>query len=109
MKKATIIKMISLAFTVLILVSVLASCGGLSGKYKNDMLGMTVEFKSGNKVVYSYENFLTGEIETVNGTYKIDGDKIIFTMEEEDCDIEGENQFEKGTDYIKIDGLTFTK
>ena len=99
------------------------SCGGktLSGEYSSsiaDLAGTTYKF-SGSKVEITYEVF--GFEKTIEGTYEITTDEnekstITFTFEagEEDADdYKGAHSFSEGTedgkDYIKIDGIKYTK
>ena len=110
MKKFT--KVLALVVVASMLCLILASCGGLSGKYKGK--AYTLEFK-GNKVT------ITGNLTEVSakGTYKIDDDKITieFADNDEEKDslsdffslFNGEHYFEKGDDFIRIDILKFEK
>ena len=113
MKKLT--KVLALAVVVAMLCLALASCG-LSGTYKNNGLfglGATELTFKGSKVIVEM-----GSIEA-EGTYKIDGDKITIEFEDENEDdftgsdlfqlLNGEHDFEKGDDYIKIGGTKYTK
>lgn len=110
-------KMLRLAafvMTAVMLAALLTSCGGLSGKYTNDTLGLSFEFKSGGKVVLTYPKItLTGiKSGTSEGTYEINKDKTTITMTFGDEDAKtygGESSLEMGKDYIKIDSITFTK
>jgi uncharacterized lipoprotein YehR (DUF1307 family) len=109
MKKLT--KVLALTVVAAMLCLVLASCGGLSGKYKADALvaGATYEFK-GNKVTVTAEVF--GFEKSFEGKYKLvkDGDvqKIEFTFEDSDAEkYSGTFSFEKGEDYIKIGGVKY--
>ena len=81
----------------------LASCGKkLRGTYTADLGGMemSMTFK-GKKFTQEFYG------ESVEGTYKIKGDKIYLTYEGED---EAEElDFEKGKGYIKIDGVELKK
>lgn len=112
MKKLT--KVLALAIVVAMACLALASCGGLSGKYKADALGLagaTYEFK-GNKVTITVEA-IGGILETsFEGKYKLvkDGDaqKIEFTFEDSEAEkYSGSFSFEKGEDFIKIGGIKY--
>jgi len=92
-----------------------ASCG-LSGTYKNNGLfglGATELTFKGSKVIVEM-----GGVEA-EGTYKIKDDKITIEFADENEDeatfadlfklLNGEHDFEKGDDYIKIGGTKYTK
>lgn len=90
----------------------LVACGGkLSGTYKTEEIAksyVTYTF-SGSKV--TFQAFVlgvgTGEVE---GTYKIDGDQITFTWDgDSDKALTGTQTFEKTDDGIKIGVLTLKK
>lgn len=114
MKKIALLLTLAVILSGVVLLA--TSCGGgISGKYTSELLGATVEFKSGGKVVCTCE---TLEVDGINintvtisskGTYKIENGKIVFEMDNDKCIINGENSFEQGKDYVKIDGVTFTK
>lgn len=109
MKKLT--KVLALVVVAAMLCLALASCG-LSGKYEGHLY--TLEFKGSDITIKGNVSKITAE-----GTYKIDGDKIIITLDNADDGafslgdtlnaFDGEHSFEKGDDYIKIDGVKYTK
>ena len=114
MKKLT--KVLALAIVVAMACLALASCGGLSGTYENNGFfgaGATELTFKGNKITVEM-----GGVEA-EGTYKIDGDKITIEIEDENEDeatwgdlfqiLNGEHDFEKGDDYIKIGGTKYNK
>jgi uncharacterized lipoprotein YehR (DUF1307 family) len=109
MKKFT--KVLALVVVASMLCLILASCGALSGKYR-DALGLTTyEFK-GNKVTLTIS--LLGAKESFEGTYKInkDGDEqeIEFTFGDKDAkDYSGTFEFEKTDDGIKIGLFEYEK
>lgn len=122
-----VIKIVALALVLVMTMGVLASCGGtkLSGKYEatSNGTGIVMEF-SGDKVKVSFDVNLvvtTVTVGPVEGTYKIDGDKITLDFVDEsqvkDNDtakdllgkLEGELSFEKDGDTIKIGGVSYTK
>ena len=115
--KKSMIKVMALSLVMVIMVSVLASCGALSGTYESkvELLGQSasVSYKfSGNKVEGTSKTTLLGNIntETVKGTYKVDGDEITFNFDEEKASFnDGTYTFEKGEDYVKIAGVQYTK
>lgn len=99
----------------------LASCGKLSGKYTADVFGTgtTMTF-DGKKVKIGFTVTLLGEVASVDATYKIKGDTITFEFADEDevsnssakkviQSLEEPVSFEKGEDYIKINGVKYTK
>ena len=93
-----------------------ASCGKLSGTYKNNgFLGFAateLTFK-GNKITIEM-----GSV-TAEGTYKIKDNKITIEIEDENEDaaswsdilkiFNGEHDFEKGDDYIEIADRKYNK
>ena len=96
-----------------------ASCGKLSGKYSADVLGTgtTMTF-SGNKVKIGFTVTILGEVASIDATYKIKGDTITFDFIDEDEvtnnsakkvieTLEEPVSFEKGDDYIKINGVKY--
>ena len=109
MKKT--VKILALVMVAAMLCCVLASCGNtLKGTYKSDSFlgiadvsytfdGDTVSIKGAANL-----GFFTTETDALEGTYKIEDGKIVFTFGEtvKEC------SFEKGEDYIKIDGSTYT-
>ena len=109
MKKT--VKILALLMVAAMLCCLLASCGTtLKGTYKSDSFlgiadvtytfdGDTVSVKGGADF-----GFISTETEAATGTYKIEDNKIIFTF----GDATKECSFEKGEDYIKIDGVTLT-
>ncbi|MBO5883185.1 MAG: hypothetical protein J6Q78_02120 [Clostridia bacterium] len=110
------VRILALGVVAVILCMALASCGTLSGTYKNDGLfgfGATeIEFK-GSKM---YVNM--GGIEA-EAKYSVKGDKITIEFQDEDEDnadisdifelLNGEHDFEKGDDYIKIGDVKYKK
>lgn len=117
--KKSMIKVMALSLVMVIMVGVLASCGGLSGTYESkvEAFGQSVSSSykfSGSKVEASTKTTILGNIntETVKGTYKIsdDGTEITFDFEEEKGAFhDGTFTFEKGEDYVKIAGVQYTK
>ena len=117
----TTLRITAVALVVLMLAMALASCGNtLSGTYANkeELFGVEtgtyLDFR-GNKVVMTA--IVAGQkMVELEGTYKIDGDKIFFEFDAGDSkyaeyfdDLSGEARFEKGDDYIKIDGIKYEK
>ena len=114
------VKVIAFVMALVTLTCVLASCGGLSGKYGATVAGTGTEYEfKGNKVYITYK-ILTAKLDPIEGKYSIDGDKIKFEFSTEGIEngiakgfIEElnkiEHSFEKGDDYIKIDGVKYTK
>lgn len=109
-------KIISMILVCVLLVGMLftlASCGKkLKGSYSCEVGGMTMtyEFK-GNKFTLTTEMEVLGQKVTTEseGTYKIKGDEITITMEIDGEEFENTGSFEKGKDYIVIDGVKLTK
>lgn len=90
-------------------VALFTACGsGLSGKYESEFLGITLEFKSGNRVVCIDGDDAEDRCE---GTYTVKEDSITFDFGEDSgvSYLNDEMSFEKGSGYIKIDDVTFTK
>lgn len=94
----TAIRVSAVVLVVVMLAMVLASCGGLSGKYRA-VTGSTYEF-SGNKFTYTPA---IGSVQ--NGTYEIDEDKILLTYE--DAEDAVSLPFEKGDGFIRIMGVKY--
>ena len=97
-------RVIALAMVLAMTCLLLASCG-VSGTYEGTLANIT--FK-GNKITLE-----KGGIQA-EGTYKINGDKITIEIEATGLAnvfkvFEGEHNFEKGKDYVKIGGATYTK
>ena len=121
MKKFT--KVIAIMLVLVTLVCVFASCGKkLSGKYTGEINIVVASYKvtynfSGSKVTVTHttSNFLTGsDTTTVEGKYEItendNGMEITFTFEKEDDVAKSATySFEEGEDYIKINGVKYTK
>ena len=108
MKKS--VKVLALAMVVLMLSLSLTACfNRLSGEYEHEsLLGDSSYTFKGNKFTYNY-----GSIE-IEGTYKIEDDKIIFELDEDVDDLtkalfDEKCDFEKTDDGIKIDGVEYEK
>lgn len=107
-----IIRVSALALVIVMLTAVLASCGGPSGTYESAEVigsGLSYTFK-GSKVTIKVK--LLGTVTSFEGKYKIDGEEITFTFEDEDDGADkysGTMTFEQGDDYIKIGGVKYTK
>ncbi len=109
--KNSAVKIAALAIVISALAVSLASCGWLSGKYEASLLGQSVcyTFKGSNVTI---DITLLGTVTSLEGKYKIDGDKITLTFNNEEDDAssyEGTYTFEKGEDYIKIGVVKYTK
>lgn len=104
------VRIASLVLVVVVLTMTLASCGGVSGSYTTGEAlgtGVTYTFK-GSKV--TIEAKVIGVVTTFEGKFKVKDDKITFTFEDDKAkSYEGEFAFEKGKDYVKIAGITYTK
>lgn len=114
MKK--LVKVLALVVVAAIACLALASCGGLSGKYESGGLlgaGKTELTFKGNKVTIEKLGL------EAEATYKIDDDKIVIELDNAGDDaasiedalnwFNGDHNFEKEDDYIKIDGIKFKK
>ncbi len=114
MKKS--IRILAVVMAVLTLCLVLAGCGKtLSGEYSADggIFGETTYSFKGKKVEISYKSIL-GTVNTVEGEYKIEDDKITFTFaddeENEDAkEFSGSFAFEETDDGIKIGVIEYKK
>ena len=121
MKKFT--KVIAIVLVLVTLVCVFASCSKkLSGKYQGEMNLVIAKYQvtynfSGSKVTVTHttSNVITGsETTTVEGKYEItesdNGMEITFTFEgDDDVAKSATYLFEEGEDYIKINGVKYTK
>ncbi len=111
MKKT--IRILALVMVAAMLCCVLASCGNtLKGTYKTDGvfgIGEVSYTFDGNK--FTYVAGVGALALTLHGTYEIKDDQITLTLddgEEDSKSITGTHKFEKGEDYIKIGGATYT-
>lgn len=105
-------KLLCVALVVVMMLSLVACGTKLSGTYKtNSVAGSYVSYTfSGSKVTFKTValNAVVAEIE---GTYKIDGDKITLTWGDEKNDkaLSGELSFKKDGKTITIGALELTK
>ena len=96
----------------------LVACSGIRGTYKStEIAGVYVTYTfSGSKVTFKSVNPILKDI-VVEGTYKIDGDKITLTWEEDGSVFSsiaslianGTVSYEKTEKGIKIAGMEYTK
>lgn len=101
-------KVLTLVMVVAMLCTVLVSCGNsLKGTYSAEVATIRTAYNfDGNKVTID-AGALGFSKQVAEGTYKIEDDEIIFTFGE-NSDYTGTFKFEKGEDYIKIAGITYT-
>ena len=104
----TTIKILALVMVAAMLCCVLASCGNtLKGTYAAEVATIRTAYNfDGNKVTID-AGALGFSKQVASGTYKIEDNEIIFTFGE-DSTYTGTFSFEKGEDYIKIAGITYT-
>ena len=120
--KNTLIKIIALVLVITTLTCVLASCGGLSGKYSGEIdlffakYKVTYNFSGSNvSVTHTTSNFITGsDTVVIDGKYEItesdNGKEITFTFEKEDDVVKSATySFVEGENYIEINGVKYTK
>lgn len=117
--KNIFVKAIALVLVIATLTCVLASCGKtISGTYSADVgstsiIGGSATYKfSGSKVTISVTAGALGFEKTTDfdGKYEIKDNQITFTFEDSNAGkYNGTQSFEKGDDYIKIGGVTYTK
>lgn len=120
MKKT--IRIVAIAMVAVMLCLCLASCGKkLSGKYSADVFGTgtTMTFDGSNvKIAITVPVF--GEVASVDAKYEIKDDKISFDIADEESvsndlaknvikSLETPVAFEEGENYIKINGVKYTK
>ena len=95
----------------------LASCGKrLSGTYvaTQEIAGQSVQVSytfKGDKFTAEMSATVMGVTtsEKFEGTYEIEDDKITITYEEDGKTVTTTSSFEKGKDYIKVDGIQLDK
>ena len=108
MKKA--VRLIALALVAVTALMLLASCATkLSGTYQCDdtkILDVSLTFDGDKVTAKGKLGIIATEVE---GTYKIEGDKITITFENDAFKIGGEKSFEKDGDTVKIGGVSYTK
>lgn len=104
-----IIRISALALVIVMLTAVLASCGGPSGTYEASVLGQSLSYTfKGGKVTIKVT--VLGQVVSFEGKYKISGDEITFTFEDDDAEqYSGTQTFEQGDDYVKIAGVKYSK
>ena len=120
MKKT--IRIVAIAMVAVMLCLCLASCGKkLSGKYSSDVFGTgtTMTFDGSNvKIAITVTGL--GEVASVDAKYEIKDGKISFDVADEESvnndlaknvikSLETPVAFEEGENYIKINGVKYTK
>ena len=101
-------KILALVMVAAMLCCVLASCGTtLKGTYSTELLTIRTAYNFDGKNVTIDTGALGFSKTVAEGTYKIEDDQITFTFGE-DSKYTGTFDFEKGEDYIKIQGVTYT-
>ena len=106
MKKT--VKILALVMVAAMLCCVLASCGNsLKGTYSAEALTIRTAYTFDGKNVTVDAGALGFSKQVASGTYKIEDNKIVFTFGEGN-EYTGSFDFEKGDDYIKIGGVTYT-
>ena len=99
---------LALVMVAAMLCCVLASCGAtLKGTYSAELLTVRTAYTFDGKNVTIDAGALGFSKTVAEGTYKIEDNKIVFTFGEE-SEYTGSFDFEKGEDYIKIQGVTYT-
>ena len=108
MKK--ILRLIALSLVLVMGLVMLASCAKtLSGEYKCDdtkIMDVTLTFEGETVKATGKVLIFSG---SVDGTYRIDGDKITLTFGDDKFNLSGEHSFEEDGQTIKIDGVSYTK
>ncbi len=113
--KKNVSRVIAAVAVMVMILTMFTACGNtISGKYKNDLLGLSFEFKSSGKVYFTYPKLelssLSKKDVTAEGTYEINEGKITMSFADEGAkEYSGELSFEKGEDFIKISGVKFSK
>jgi hypothetical protein len=101
-------KILALVMVAAMLCCVLASCGStLKGTYSAEVFTVRTAYTFDGKNVTIDAGALGFSKTVAEGTYKIEDNKIVFTFGEE-SEYAGSFDFEKGEDYIKIQGVTYT-
>ncbi len=111
MKKS--VRIVAVVMALLMVTLVFASCGKtLKGTYSAEAFGTGASYEfSGKNVTVTYKA-LGNVLYEIEGTYKIEDDKITFTFENDDenaKDYSGTFDFEEGENYIKIGIVKYTK
>lgn len=112
MKKS--LRIVALMLVLVMSVCALASCGALSGEYKESITGNIKYEFSGSKYVKTTDK-IVGDDAVEEGKYEIDEDagKITFTYEEDGEEKTRTENFssgeEDGVEYIKIGVLKYNK
>lgn len=105
MHKSKIRKLICLCVTIVLVSLVLTACGNskLSGTYRSEgLIAQTFTFKDDNVTMSAFGI-------NANGTYKIDGDKIVITYTLFGQSYDWEQPFSKSGSTITIGGTNFIK
>ncbi|MBQ7337533.1 MAG: hypothetical protein IJW40_03655 [Clostridia bacterium] len=106
MKKT--MKILALVMVAAMLCCVLASCGNtLKGTYAAEVATIRTAYNFDGDTVTIDAGALGVSTQVAEGTYEIKDDQIIFTFGD-DNKYTGTFSFEKGDDYIKINGITYT-
>lgn len=109
-------RILAVVMAVLMVSLCFVACGNkLSGTYEHteEAMGITATVKlefDGDKVKISSEAL--GISASVDATYEIKDDEITISIDDEDSllkDLAGTFDFEKGKDYVKIDGTEYKK
>ena len=117
--KKSIVRIFAVALVAIMVCLAFAACAKtLSGKYSAQLgstsiagTKTTYEF-SGKKVTITNVSGVAGfeKTTTFEGTYKIDGDEITFTFEDDDASSYNQTvSFEETEDGVKIAGIEYKK
>lgn len=98
-------RILAVVMAVLMVSLCFVACGNkLSGTYSAEEMGIKTSYTfDGDKVTMEALGM------SVEGTYEIKDDKIIITAEVLGVESTEEYDFEKGKDFIKVDGIKYEK
>ncbi len=101
--KKSLIRLLTLTLVIIMVATIVSACSSISGKYESaEVLTVKTTYEFSGK---NYTKTVSSAISSTpsTGTYSVKDGYIYFD------DSETGLSFEKGSDYIKIAGVTYTK